>query len=76
MPNRRKFIKTTALTAAGIAIVGPEAMEMHPRPVDVEIKRPIGIAWSPDGTFLLFDTGQRTEVTQLARVDLTFRTKA
>jgi Tol biopolymer transport system component/C-terminal processing protease CtpA/Prc len=28
------------------------------------------VSWSPDGTFLLFDTGQRTETFQLARVDL------
>jgi C-terminal processing protease CtpA/Prc/Tol biopolymer transport system component len=28
------------------------------------------IAWSPDGTFLLFSTGQRTESGELARVDL------
>ncbi len=28
------------------------------------------ISWSPDGTFLLFDTGQRMESGQLARVDL------
>ena len=33
-----------------------------------------GVSWSPDGTFLLFDTGQRTEVPQLARVDLILRT--
>ncbi|HYX40426.1 MAG TPA: S41 family peptidase, partial [Pyrinomonadaceae bacterium] len=32
------------------------------------------ISWSPDGTFLLFDTGQRTESNQLARVDLIPRT--
>ena len=32
------------------------------------------ISWSPDGTFILFDTGQRTETTQLARVDLLPRT--
>ena len=32
------------------------------------------LAWSPDGTFLLFDSGQRTESTQLARVDLVPRT--
>ncbi len=32
------------------------------------------IAWSRDGTFLLFDTSQRTEQGQLARVDLTLRT--
>ncbi len=28
------------------------------------------LAWSPDGTFVLFDSGQRTETRQLARVDL------
>jgi tricorn protease len=28
------------------------------------------ISWSPDGAYLLFDTGQRTESSQLARVDL------
>ena len=32
------------------------------------------IAWSPDGTYLLFDTRQRTESGELARVDLTLRT--
>ncbi len=33
-----------------------------------------GVTWAPDGTFLLFDTGQRTEQGQLARVDLILRT--
>jgi Tol biopolymer transport system component len=32
------------------------------------------IAWSPDGTYLLFDTNQRTEDNSIARVDLTLRT--
>ncbi len=32
------------------------------------------VSWSPDGTFLLFDTGQRTESNQLARIDLIPRT--
>ena len=32
------------------------------------------ISWSPDGTYLLFDTGQRTETAQIARVDLIPRT--
>jgi Tol biopolymer transport system component/C-terminal processing protease CtpA/Prc len=32
------------------------------------------LSWSPDGTFILFDSGQRTETTQLARVDLIPRT--
>ena len=32
------------------------------------------VSWSPDGTFILFDTGQRSETAQLARVDLIPRT--
>jgi tricorn protease len=32
------------------------------------------IVWSPDGTFLLFNTSQRTETGQAARVDLVLRT--
>lgn len=32
------------------------------------------LAWSPDGTFILFDTNQRTEGGELARVDLIART--
>ena len=32
------------------------------------------VSWSPDGAFMLFDTGQRTESSQLARVDLIPRT--
>jgi tricorn protease len=32
------------------------------------------VSWSPDGAFMLFDTGQRTESSQLARVDLVPRT--
>jgi Tol biopolymer transport system component/C-terminal processing protease CtpA/Prc len=33
-----------------------------------------GLAWAPDGKYLLFTTNQRTENNQLARVDLTLRT--
>ena len=32
------------------------------------------VSWSPDGTFLLYGTGQRTEDYQLAKVDLIPRT--
>jgi tricorn protease len=32
------------------------------------------VSWSPDGTYLLYGTGQRTEDYQLARVDLILRT--
>ncbi|HZH91508.1 MAG TPA: S41 family peptidase [Pyrinomonadaceae bacterium] len=32
------------------------------------------VSWSPDGTYMLFDTGQRTESFQVARIDLIPRT--
>jgi Tol biopolymer transport system component/C-terminal processing protease CtpA/Prc len=32
------------------------------------------VAWGPDGTYLIYDSGQRTEERQLARIDLTLRT--
>ncbi len=32
------------------------------------------LSWSPDGSYILFDTGQRTESNQLARIDLLPRT--
>jgi len=56
---------------------------VHVVPVETGTGRPVSflanvfsntLSWSPDGTFLLFDTGQRTENFQLARVDLIPRT--
>ena len=32
------------------------------------------VSWSPDGTYMLFNSAQRTEASLLARVDLTLRT--
>ncbi len=32
------------------------------------------VSWSPDGKYLLFDTGQRTEDAEVARIDLQLRT--
>ena len=29
-----------------------------------------GVVWSPDGKYILFDTAQRSEQAQIARVDL------
>jgi tricorn protease len=55
----------------------------HVVPVDGGTARAIGflpnafgssLAWSPDGTYLLWDTSQRTEDSQIARVDLIPRT--
>jgi tricorn protease len=43
----------------------------EPRQVSWLANASIGsVSWSPDGTYLLFDTSQRTESPQLARVDL------
>lgn len=56
---------------------------VHVVPVDSGSNRPVSflanvfsntLSWSPDGTFLLLDTGQRTESFQLARIDLIPRT--
>ena len=56
---------------------------VHVVPVENGTGRPVSflanvfsnsVTWSPDGTFILFDTGQRTESFQLARVDLLPRT--
>ncbi len=52
-------------------------------PVGGGIARPVSflansnagsISWSPDGTFILFNTSQRTETGSLARIDLKLRT--
>ena len=64
--------------------IGPKAFtNVELAPVSGEPMRPVSflanvyantIAWSRDGTYLLFDTRQRTEDGQLARVDLTLKT--
>ncbi|HEY1336947.1 MAG TPA: S41 family peptidase [Bryobacteraceae bacterium] len=45
------------------------------RPVSFLANAEVGeVVWSPDGKYLLFRTGQRTEPTQIARIDLVPRT--
>lgn len=62
---------TTAATTGGAAAASANA----PRPVSFIGHSNAGsLTWSPDGTFLLFNTGQRTEPGQIARVDLVLRT--
>jgi Tol biopolymer transport system component/C-terminal processing protease CtpA/Prc len=47
----------------------------EPRQVSFLSNRNVGrVNWSPDGTFILFDTGQRTEENRIARIDLVPRT--
>ena len=67
--GQRGFSSVTLLPAAATAT--------PPRPEQVSFLANFNtnaLAWSPDGTFLTFVTGQRTEPGQLARVDLVLRT--
>ena len=68
---------------AYMAIGQSQFKNVHVVPVETGLGRPVSflanvfsnsVSWSPDGTFLLFDTGQRTESFQLARIDLIPRT--
>lgn len=64
-PETRSYTNVSVVPAAG----------GMPRPVSfLANSNSNRIAWSPDGTFLLFDTNQRTEDTFIARVDLQLRT--
>jgi Tol biopolymer transport system component/C-terminal processing protease CtpA/Prc len=55
--------------------VAPVETEGKPQPVSFLANSGSDtVSWSPDGTFIIFDTGQRSESGQLARVDLIPRT--
>lgn len=57
-----------------VALVPTSGPPAAPRPVSFLANAfANSIAWSRDGSYLLFDTRQRTEAGQLARVDLTLR---
>jgi C-terminal processing protease CtpA/Prc len=46
-----------------------------PRPISFLANSNAGsVAWSPDGSYILFDTSQRTETGLVARIDLKLRT--
>lgn len=64
-PETRTYANISIVAASGGA----------PQPVSFLANSNTGsISWSADGTFLLFDSGQRTEIGSLARVDLILRT--
>ena len=69
------MIGAKAFTNVSLVDVTPAAGGSPPRPVSFLANVFANtIAWSRDGTYLLFDTRQRTEDGRLARVDLTPRT--
>jgi Tol biopolymer transport system component/C-terminal processing protease CtpA/Prc len=60
---------------ASVISAVPSIPPASPRPVSFLANlNTDGLTWSPDGTFLTFATGQRTEPGQVARVDLVLRT--
>ena len=62
-------------TNVSLAPVAPDATPAVTQPVSFLANTYANtIAWSRDGSYLLFDTSQRTETSQLARVDLALRT--
>ncbi len=64
---------STTMLFRNISVVAVDGGETRP----VSFLSNLGsntISWSPDGTFLLIDSGQRTEDFQLARIDLMPRT--
>jgi Tol biopolymer transport system component/C-terminal processing protease CtpA/Prc len=69
------FMPTGARQFRNVSVVGIDGAAATAQPVSFLAN--VGsnsVSWSPDGTFILFDTSQRTESGQLARVDLIPRT--
>jgi tricorn protease len=62
MNDKRSFRNVNVLQASG--------GELHPVSFLANGETGSRIAWSPDGRYLLFDTAQRSEQVQIARVDL------
>lgn len=66
-PETRSYVNVSVVPAQGAA--GGAA-----RPISfIANANSSGISWSPDGSFILFDTNQRTEEGSLARIDLKLR---
>ncbi len=64
-PENRSYVNVSVVAANGGAV----------KPVSfLANSNSSSVSWSPDGTFVLFDTGQRTEDGALAQIDLTLRT--
>ncbi len=64
-PDSRSYVNASVVPASGGT----------PKPISFLANSNSGsIAWSPDGTYILFDSSQRTETGVVARVDLKLRT--
>jgi tricorn protease len=64
-PETRSYTNVSVVPASGGT----------PRPISFLANSNSGsVSWSPDGSYILFDTSQRTEVNSIARVDLKLKT--
>ncbi len=64
-PDTRSYTNVSVVAAAGGTA----------RPISFLANSNAGsLSWSPDGSYILFDTSQRTESGELARIDLKLRT--
>lgn len=62
-------------TNVSVASISGGASNSTARPISFLANSNSGsVSWSPDGTFVLFDSSQRTETGSLARIDLKLRT--
>jgi tricorn protease len=64
------FVPTDANSFSNLHVVQASGGEEHPITFLANGQTASSIAWSPDGKYILFDTAQRSETTQMARVDL------
>ena len=83
--GKRNFVWSPDSRWLGFLTLAPETRSytnVNVVPVDGGNSRPVSflansnsnsISWSPDGSFILFDTSQRTEEGSLARIDLKLR---
>lgn len=68
-----KFLAYTEVGAKSfrnISVVAADGTQGRPVSFLADGETGSGIAWSPDGKYLLFDTGQRSETSKIARIDL------
>ncbi len=64
------FVPTDTNSFANLHVVLATGGEVHPITFLANGETASTIAWSPDGKYILFDTAQRSETPQMARVDL------
>src|SRR5262249_48614671 len=66
------FISARERLFSNVSVVAASGGDVHQISILANVSGHT-VSWSPDGKFILMDTGQRTENGQIARIDLTLR---